>query len=743
MDMHVAASQPLLLATSISGHLEGLIGEIRITQTFLNQEQVNLEAIFTFPVPLEAVLLGVAVEIDERLLEGRVMPRAEAEEDYENAIVAGDGAVRLQQAGVGRFTVNVGNLLPGQRARLAYRYGLLGTWSADTWRLSIPTTLAPRYGSAQAAGLQPHQVPEVSVTADHRFTLDLTLGGALASASVDSPSHALRIVTEGPSQRVGLAAECAPLDRDLVLLMRAPDAARTAQALVAQDGDGAVALVSLQPSLPRVIGPAGRDLVVVADCSGSMAGVSIAQTRDALAAILDRLTPVDRINLIAFGSRPRAVFPTLRPVGGPVLQQARDWVEALDADQGGTEMGRALELAFQQGDERPLDILLITDGQVWGVDPLVARAGAAGHRLFTVGVGAAVAEDLVRGLADATGGAAVLVHPNETMADQIVRQFERMRAPRVTLDLSWPGAPEWTWPAESQPCYDGDTLHRLAGWVRAPDGRVGLTQRLDDGSTQVRDLALAPWPTSAPADLLPRLAAARRLSVLPETEACELAVRYQLVTALTDLLMIDARDEATRATTLPVLRQVPHTLAAGWGGMGEIRPSRVAWRAVSLRLAKREIEPLHLTDRLEDQSMGAPWEPTAPDWGRKAPARRAARGASPPPPRDRSGFATWLSAQESRLGDPGRRLPSLGTVARACGLPRDLRDTLQRMIQDGAPADAVVATLLIALFSNSPSLHLGRQALRRLRFENTRGLEPAVRAEIMRQVDAWWNGAGT
>ncbi|MFZ1538151.1 MAG: VIT domain-containing protein, partial [Chromatiaceae bacterium] len=214
MDQRVIASAPLLTATALRGRLEGLVGEIHIAQTFRNAESVNIEAVFTFPVPPEAVLLGVEVTLDGRVLRGQVLPAQQAEEDYEEAIISGDGAILLQSAGPGLYTINVGNLLPGQMAELDYRYVLLGVWDDELWRLLLPTTLAPRYGDPHQAGLAPHQVPHVALFTEHRFTLDLVLGSSLRQAQVDSPSHPLLVIPEEGGQRVRLAQGSAPLDRD-------------------------------------------------------------------------------------------------------------------------------------------------------------------------------------------------------------------------------------------------------------------------------------------------------------------------------------------------------------------------------------------------------------------------------------------------------------------------------------------------------------------------------------------------
>ena len=576
MNERVKQQGCVLKATAISGRLQGLLGEITIAQTYQNAEAVNIEAVFTFPVPVEAVLLGVDIRIDDRVLQGRVLPRRQAEDAYEEAVSGGDSAILLQDAGRGLYTINVGNLLPGQIARLRYRYALLSVWNGDTLRLQLPTTLAPRYGDPGRAGLQPHQVPQVALDAENHFSLELELGGSLRTATVESPSHRINVEVGAEVLRVRLAGDLGLMDRDFILTIRGSAAARAAFGLCAPDRDGWIALASVQPELSGHADAGGRDCVLIADCSGSMAGDSIAQTREALLAILDRLQPADRFNLIAFGSQPRAFFNGMHPADDRGLAQARSLVAGLDATMGGTEIGAALQLAYRQRQGQPLDLLLITDGEVWNVEELAAEAQRSGGRIFTVGVGAAVAEGLVRGLAEATGGAYEFVHPNEDMAARIVRHFERIRAPRAEATMTWPVEPTRRLPEHIERVFSGDTLHLLAWLPAQPAGPATLNLTLSDGQRLSQTVVLEPWPAAETADTLPRLAAARRIAQLSAEDATALAVEYQLVTPHTHFLMVDVRAEGEKATELPELRTVPHRLAAGWGGVGSVADRTVA-----------------------------------------------------------------------------------------------------------------------------------------------------------------------
>jgi hypothetical protein len=283
------------------------------------------------------------------------------------------------------------------------------------------------------------------------------------------------------------------------------------------------------------------------------------------------LQPTDRFNLIAFGSAPHAFFSTLQPAQADAVTHARFLAARLAADQGGTEIGAALQLAYRQRQpERPLDLLLITDGEVWGVEPLIAEAHAAGNRIFTVGVGAAVAEGLVRGLADATGGASEFVHPHEDMAARIVRHFERIRAPRAAATVHWPAHPTRQTPPRLPPVFSGDTLHLWAALPAPPTDPVTLTLTAAAGAPWTQTVTLAPWPVKETADTLARLAAARRLAGLADEEAAALAVQHQLVSPQTHFLMVDAHVATDPAGERPALRRVPHRLAAGWQGLGSV-----------------------------------------------------------------------------------------------------------------------------------------------------------------------------
>lgn len=562
---------------AVEGRLVDLLAEVSLTQTYRNVETVNIEAVYTFPLPLYSVLLDLTVKLGDRELRGVISERQQATRTYEEAITDGNRAVLLEQVAPGLYTLNVGNLLPGEAAVITVRYGQLQRWTGDTLRFVLPTTVAPRYGDPATAGLAPHQTPDYSLLDDLHYTLRLSIDGALATSLIESPTHPVNIRREAGCTHVELGQKAA-LDRDFVLTLRAAGAA-CSSARIEQDGERHVVLATFNPRFNLTEDASPRSLKIVIDCSGSMGGDSIAQAREAVLRILESLRPQDRFNIVAFGSHYRLLFDRQCLADEDNRRRASAFARGLDADMGGTEVATALGAAFAvpaDGD-MPQDVLLVTDGEVWNTQDIIRQALQSRHRIFTVGVGSAVSEELVRQLAEQTGGASELVTPNENMAERIHRHFRRMFAPRAQrVEIRWPGNVELTHPKRVDTVYDGDTLHLFA-WSLAPlVGDVHLDVTLPDGrvlrqSATITPDALADEGVSGQPGTLARMGVAARLRECTDVaEATRLAVAYQLMSPWTACTVVDVRAEHEQAQDLPALRKVPQMLAAGWGGSGSV-----------------------------------------------------------------------------------------------------------------------------------------------------------------------------
>jgi len=555
-----------LKGVTAHGRLEGLVFELTVEQRYHNDSSRNLEAVFTFPLPVRAVLLGLDLELGDRRLKAHAVARQQASEEYERAIDEGNTAALIEHDGHGLYTVSLGNLQARETAVIRYRYAELLDAHDGYLRLNVPTVIAPRYGNPMDAGLEGPTVPGVDCLSEYPFEISLDLAHITCVSGLRSPSHEIVTTVREDGLTVRLTRN-GSLDRDFVLEL--DQAAIPSVALIARDGDHYVMLASATLGLDRAE-QRPLALKILLDCSGSMGGDSIAAAKRALLAILERLKPADHLSLTRFGSSFEHVTDGLETADPYSLTPLKALVRRMDADLGGTEMAGALEAVLRQPVPRSAhaDVILVTDGEVYDVAGVVDLAAKSGHRLFAIAIGAAPNEALARSLADKTGGACEFVAPSEDAEAAILRTFKRLRSnPRTLGPVQWPTTPDWTAPLPTA-VFPGDTLHLLAGFTALPTGTTAFTAL--DAAGQGTTIRLPVATRLTDGDLLPRLAAARRIAALTEDEARKLAVQYQLATEYTSFVVVAERADGEKATDLPTTVAVPYMLAAGWGSSSMI-----------------------------------------------------------------------------------------------------------------------------------------------------------------------------
>ena len=582
-----------LQSVNIEAEFKNLLCRVNICQKYQNLESVNIEAVYTFPLTASAVLLDLTIKTKTKVLKGTVLEKSKAEDRYENAVTDGDTAIMLEQVNPGLYTMNIGNVLPKEEVEITLTYAELHKWQDDSLRFLLPTTIAPRYGDPESVGLELHQTPEHDLLAENPFSITVTALGLLAESSFECPSHRVQIEKESGKTVITLQSEENLMDRDFVLNIRSTSSEKS-YTMVGPDVDGHVMLASFQPRFPKVDNLSPRCVTIVIDCSGSMGGDSIAQARIALSEILNLLRPQDLFNVIRFGNRYSMLFSTPVRAENQNLIKARNLLEVLDADMGGTEIGKAIAAAvkFRTAKKLQKDVLLITDGEVWDWEAVIDMVKTSWVRFFTVGVGNSVAEAFVRQLAEVTGGACELVSPNEYMADKIVRHFKRIYYPRAeNINLQWPEGAEMMIPSKLATAFDGDTIFAFARFREKPKGNVTLTARLENGETLTQTAAPSQDSgsdnTPGIPDTLARMAAATEMKSLSNSRRLsETAIKYQLMSRCTNYLAIDVKLDKEKAADLPVLRKVPQMLAAGWGGSGTVirrrKPGLASGRAFEL-----------------------------------------------------------------------------------------------------------------------------------------------------------------
>ena len=559
------AAKIALKSVSVKGELHGLLFEHTISQVYENETDEILEIIYTFPLGFDTALLGMSAKIGDKELTGQVVGKSEAAAKYEEALDKGDSAILLEQSAAGLYTANLGNIKGGEKVVVDLHCAKLLTFDGDRVRLAIPTVISQRYGDEHGQGrLAPHETAAVDPKAKYDFALDISLYGEIAKAKVTCPSHNIQSkpIEGGLSFSLDGAAA---LDRDFVLLLE-DIANNTVAQYVTKDGETLVA-ASFAPSLPEdEFTPIALKILV--DCSGSMSGDRISQARVGLKKVLSELGGRDFVSYSRFGNDVVRKTEELLPCTGRNLEKLGDWIQHTDADLGGTELERALRDTFRLGEESELPgmILLITDGDVWAVDEIIATAKKFGQRIFVIGVGTTSSEHLLRNLGEKTGGACELVSSNEKISEAVLRMFKRMRGVLArNIEIDWQAKTIWQ-SRKPKFLYNGETGHCFALMPTPPEKAPTLTWETEDGRHTAQAEAIEQSNSS---DLF-RVGMKRRMEEAPSKAQQELAVKYQLISEKTSFILTYERASDDKAIGIPHVQQVPQMPTHGHGLFGAV-----------------------------------------------------------------------------------------------------------------------------------------------------------------------------
>jgi|GEM_PF-4889086 len=434
---------------AIRGNVKGLLCKFVVQHSFHNLGRKPLELIYTFPLSSRAILEKFIVKLGDNLLTSKIMEAKEAEETYEETVIKGDTAVRLEKHRSNIYTLHIGNLGPGEE--LSVQMHLLESLEVSGGRIKLifPTVVGPRYipgrtngnrtgfGWAEPTDRVPDAdwiTPPVSVEGvPYRVSMELLIEDASYIKAVESPSHPIRVSQGENSLKVELAVN-ERANRDIVLTFHVDENAIANRAIAADLGDHKVINFWISPS--RVIGETGTskplDVQFLLDKSGSMYGEKIEESKKALRLCLRKLRKGDRFNLIAFNHNVRIFSPGWVLFTRENLQEVDEWIDSLQAD-GGTELYGALRRAFQlegaEGRERVL--VLITDGEVGNEEEIAElfEGYRENLKVLLLGIDTAVNEDLFYRILQTVPGWVEFIYPGEPLEEIVSLQFQRLFAP--------------------------------------------------------------------------------------------------------------------------------------------------------------------------------------------------------------------------------------------------------------------------------------------------------------------------
>lgn len=571
------------VSTEVKIMVTGIVARCEVAQRFHNPSQEWVEAVYAFPLPETAAVDHLRMTIGDRIIEGQIQEKEEAKRTYEQAKLEGKKAALVEQERPNVFTTWAANIGPGEDIDVMIVYQETIHYDEGIFSLRFPMVVGPRYtpgaaGDAVVEQIHPTQPvlhPGSGPVNPVRLRIDIDPG--FATGLLRSPSHEIHVVRgRSSTQVISLKAGVVPANRDFVLEW-APQPGRLPQAAVfSEEKDGMTYfLLMLIPPRPDTAGLVrlSRETIFVIDTSGSMAGTSIDQARQALTLALGNLHPEDSFNVIQFNSYMSRLFPASVPALPETVAKAREYVAHLNAD-GGTEMLPALQAALKDtGAQRDVrQVVFITDGCVSNEEELfrAITAGLRASRLFTVGIGSAPNSYFMRKAAEFGRGTFTYIGDLSEVSARMGALFAKLESPVLSdVRIAWNGAAVEAWPDKVPDLYLGEPVVVAAATTSVNGvevfGRIGgepWQQSLRLG-TDARGAGIgALWARRKIEALMDTLSeGAGEEKVRPEVVA--VALQHHLVSKYTSLVAVDVTPTTPQGTDTPT-HKIPANLPNGW-----------------------------------------------------------------------------------------------------------------------------------------------------------------------------------
>ena len=140
--------------TDVQAEISGAITRVIVAQDFVNTSQDKIEAVYVFPLPQNAAVDDMTIQVGDHTIRGIIKERGEARKIYEQAKMTGHVAALLDQERPNIFTQSVTNIMPGASVRIVISYVEVLKYEEGHYEFMFPMVVGPRYIPGNAVGQQ-------------------------------------------------------------------------------------------------------------------------------------------------------------------------------------------------------------------------------------------------------------------------------------------------------------------------------------------------------------------------------------------------------------------------------------------------------------------------------------------------------------------------------------------------------------------------------------------------------------
>jgi Ca-activated chloride channel homolog len=601
------------------------VAKTYITQTFSNDTDRNLAGTYLFPLPEDTTFSSFSLHIDGKPVEGKILEAQEARTQYEQIVRSMVDPGLLEYAdyktvrarifpipahGTKKVELEYTQILHAENGMLKYRFPL------------------------KAEG-ESSPIDEVKI--------DAKLNSKQGLRTIWSPTHTITSNRSDNTQaKVTMLEHNSIPDKDFLLYYSVSSKDLAANLLTHKnEGEDGYFLLTLTPPVQskEVI---GKDIVLVADTSGSMQGDKIVQTKKALKYIVDALSPVDKFSIVQFATDVESFKPQVVAATPENKKAAAAFIDDLEA-RGGTNISDAMHTGLtmlNQVSERPAYCVLMTDGEPTVGETNVSTllksiAPKRDTRIFDFGVGYDVNTKLLNKLAEEHHGTAQYVEPSENLETALSGFYQKIKSPVLSnVSIAYNGITvKDVYPREVKDIFAGSQVLLLGKYKNGAKATVNLTGKVN-GVAKAYSFPLNFENNAADHTYLPRLWAMRRIGHLTEVaqdngdskevvdEIVALSKKYGIISNYTSFLVTDPSEGHGTAINRPMpmrrddmrmrvsSRNGFGMVAGGGGSGGVLRGSTDMAMSVPVRGAfQHQLASAHSSN--EARMMAAPPPPAS------------------------------------------------------------------------------------------------------------------------------------
>jgi len=506
-----------LKKTSVTADINGMIADIHVVQSYANEGTKPINACYVFPASTKVTVHGMQMQIGNQLITAKIKEKEEAKEEFEEAKEEGKSASLLSEERPNVFTMNIANIMPGDKVSIDLHYTELITPTDGVYQFVYPTVSGPRYvgpviddtGTREEWVSTPYL--QEGVDPKDQYDIRVNLSAAVPITDLASSSHEIMVQWEENTRAYVSLADASDYagNRDFILdyKMTGQDIS-TGLMLNKGENENFFMLMVQPPERCNLEEIPPREYIFVLDVSGSMCGYPLNTARELIKNLVSDLRGTDTFNLVLFSGASSRMAEWSLPANEENIEKA---IRIIDEQEGGggTELAPALRdaLAIPAMKDVARSIVVITDGYIYGEQEIfeLIHENTGSCDFFSFGIGRGVNRSLIEGIAK-TGQGEPFVVTDEKEATEIAARFKTyIQSPVMTnINVEFDGFDVYdVEPAILPTLFAQRPIILLGKWRGEPAGTVQITGRTGN-SDYVQTINIAPTDaenTATPSDV--------------------------------------------------------------------------------------------------------------------------------------------------------------------------------------------------------------------------------------------------